>query len=117
VKKEKGRFEERLVHEALAVSGNIGYLKHSLDHYTYKDIADFIQRMNRYSTLGAQEKKNISRYKLFISLLFRPYFTFIKMYVLKRGFLGGLPCFILSVLYAYSVFVKYAKIKEIKDNE
>ena len=53
--KQAGRFNEVQVHESVQIKGKTGYLKNSLIHYTYKNISDFLIRMNRYSTLAADD--------------------------------------------------------------
>ena len=107
-----GRFVDRSVHEVVRVDGKVGTLRGDLLHHTYMDTADFVERMNRYSTLGAVElRKKGARGSLF-DLLFRPPFTFFRMYVLRRGFLDGALGFRLAVLYAMYTFLKYAKLRD-----
>ncbi|MBF0456473.1 MAG: glycosyltransferase family 2 protein [Nitrospirae bacterium] len=109
-KKEKGRLEPRHVHEKVVVNGRTGYLKSSVEHYTYGSISEFIAKMDNYSTLSAMEKA-AGRAGIF-SITIRPVATFIKMYFLRFGFLDGIHGFILAVLYGYYTFVKYIKIWE-----
>lgn len=117
-KKQKARFKEVEVHESLIVDGSIGVLKNPMLHYTYKDVSDFIERLNRYTTLGAKDKKTTSYVRNVFDILFRPGFTFFKLYILKRGFMQGVSGIIISGLYAFYVFVKYLKVGErIKDNK
>jgi glycosyltransferase involved in cell wall biosynthesis len=107
-----GRFVDRSVHEVVRVEGKVGTFRGDLLHYTYRDTADFVERMNRYSTLGAGElRKNRVRCTL-PDLLFRPPFTFFRMYILRRGFLDGALGFRLAVLYAMYTFLKYAKLRD-----
>jgi hypothetical protein len=49
-----------------------------------------------------------------IDLLVRPFLTFFKMYLLRQGFREGLNGFLLSALYGYYVFLKYAKLWELE---
>lgn len=111
-KKEAGRFEERSVHEAVRVSGPVGTLSGDLLHYTYRDTSDFIERMNRYSSLGAQELLRLGKRVTVFDLVLRPPYTFFKMFVLKRGFLDGWLGFRLAVFYSMYTFIKYAKAIE-----
>jgi glycosyltransferase involved in cell wall biosynthesis len=115
-KKEKGRFNERGVHEKVELKGKAGYLENHLEHYTYRDTGDFFERMNRYSTLSAKELyKGQKRASLF-NIALRPPFTFFKMYILKRGFLDGYSGFLLALLYSFYTFGKYVKLKEFSDH-
>ncbi|MDP8262304.1 MAG: glycosyltransferase [Candidatus Ancaeobacter aquaticus] len=118
-KNGKGKFKERMVHEAVHIEGKKGKLHNPLLHFTYTSIRQFIGRLNRYSTLAAKEmqrdpERDYSKKKalLFAELLIRPQFTFFKMYIIKYGFLDGLYGFVISSMYAYYVFLKYAKLYE-----
>jgi len=107
-----GRFVDRSVHEVVRVEGKVGTLRGDLLHHTYMDTADFVERMNRYSTLGAAELRKKGARGAAFDLLFRPPFTFFRMYVLRRGFLDGALGFRLAVLYAMYTFLKYAKLRD-----
>lgn len=107
-----GRFVDRSVHEVVRVEGNVGTLRGDLLHHTYMDTADFVERMNRYSTLGAAELRKQGSRGMTFDLLFRPPFTFFRMYVLRLGFLDGALGFRLAVLYAMYTFLKYAKLRD-----
>jgi (heptosyl)LPS beta-1,4-glucosyltransferase len=107
-------FSERAVHEAVRPTGPIGTLSGNLVHRTYRGIGDYLKRMDRYTSLAAEEKIASQKAPTLLDLVLRPPFTFGKMYVLKRGFLDGRTGFLLSVLYAFYTFVKYAKALEQK---
>jgi glycosyltransferase involved in cell wall biosynthesis len=111
-RKAAGRFADRSVHEVVRVEGALSTLRGDLLHHTYMDTADFVERMNRYSTLGAGELRKQGVRCTLPDLLFRPPFTFFRMYVLRRGFLDGALGFRLAVLYAMYTFLKYAKLRE-----
>ena len=49
-----------------------------------------------------------------ISLVFSPFWKFIKSYFIRLGFLDGYYGFVVSVISAYATFVKYIKIKELQ---
>jgi len=107
-----GRFVDRSVHEVVRVDGMVDTLRGDLLHHTYMDTADFVERMNRYSTLGAGELRKKGARGTPFDLLFRPPFTFFRMFVLRKGFLDGALGFRLAVLYAMYTFLKYAKLRD-----
>jgi glycosyltransferase involved in cell wall biosynthesis len=109
-------FSEREVHESLEHDGRIVTLAGNLRHFTYAGISDYLRRMDRYSTLAAQEMFTSSRKAGASSLLLKPLATFLKMYVLRRGFLEGRLGLVLSMLYAYYTFCKYSKLLELYDS-
>jgi glycosyltransferase involved in cell wall biosynthesis len=107
------RFSERLVHESLEHDGRLATLDGNLLHFTYSDIADYLRRMDTYSTLAARELFSRNKTAGAGSLIFRPLATFIKMYLIRRGFLEGISGLELSLLYAQYTFCKYAKLEEL----
>jgi glycosyltransferase involved in cell wall biosynthesis len=116
-RKAKGRFVEREVHESVEVNGQVGTLQHPMLHYTYRSISDFVLRLDRYSSLAAQELVNRGRKPLLGELVWRPFFTFLKLYVLKRGFLEGRDGYTLAFLYSTYNFLKYYKFRELRQQQ
>ncbi len=113
-RKDMGGFSERRVHESVIVNGPKGYLKNPMVHRTYRDISDYLKRMERYSTLAARQMLDEGKSAGLIDMSLRPPFTFFKMFVLKRGFLEGTTGFVLSAFYAFYTFAKYAKLRELR---
>ena len=95
----------------MRLTGPVGTLRGDLVHFTYRDTADFLERMNRYADLGAEELRKEGVRGTLMDLWLRPPFTFLKMYVLKRGFLDGALGFRLALLYARYTHEKYAKLR------
>lgn len=116
-KKEKGQFNERAVHEAVEIKGSVGYLKNPLEHYTYKDISDYLKRMDRYSMLAAEEMFTNGRSAGYLDLFLRPCFTFLKMFFLQKGFMDGYTGLVLSGLYSSYTFSKYARLWEMSKRQ
>jgi glycosyltransferase involved in cell wall biosynthesis len=106
-------FVERSVHESLKYSGNLGTLSGNLKHFTYSGINDYLTRMNKYSTLAAEEVLKAGKQPGIAAIVLKPLFTFFKMFVVKKGFLEGYQGFQLSILYAFYTFAKYAKAMEL----
>ncbi len=79
-------------------------------HDSYQSIAQYLDRMNRYTSIAADapEAKRFRWFKLVVS----PIAGFLKIYVMRRGFLDGLHGFVLSVYAATYGFSKYAKLWE-----
>jgi hypothetical protein len=104
------------VHEKVIVKGKTAYLKNPLEHYTYNSIAEYIKKMESYSTLSAKEMLLKNPQPSIITLTFKmltsPIFTFFKMLLLKQGGRDGIHGFMLAVLYGFYTFLKYAKVWE-----
>jgi glycosyltransferase involved in cell wall biosynthesis len=111
-RKGKGRFNETRVHEHLHVEGRTPRTRHDLLHLTDPDLQHYLHKFNRYTSLAAEDMVAAGRRSSLADLLFRPPFQFVKMYLLRRGFLDGVEGLILSVLSSAYVFTKYAKLRE-----
>jgi glycosyltransferase involved in cell wall biosynthesis len=116
-RKSQGRFGERAVHERVDIHGETLILTQPLIHQTYRTLADFLQRMDRYSSLAAREMNREGRKFRLADVLLRPPFTFLQMYLLRAGFLEGYDGLVLSVLYSFYTFAKYAKLRELGKGE
>jgi glycosyltransferase involved in cell wall biosynthesis len=111
-RKDKGRWEGGL-HAKLVVDGKAGVLKNQYFHYTYGNISDQIQTIDKYSNIAAVDLfQSGEKFSLF-KLLFHPPFRFIKEYLFKSGFWDGLPGFVIIVSTMFYVFIKYAKLWEL----
>ena len=111
----KGRFEERIVHEALKIDGSIGTTHYAIEHYAYPDLASYMATINKYSSLAVDvmELKGLTIFKTgWVNILFRPMLTFLNKYVLRLGFLDGKHGLVLNLFHAAYVFAKYAKAWE-----
>jgi glycosyltransferase involved in cell wall biosynthesis len=109
----RGHFVERSVHESVRIDGPVGRLEGHLDHRSYRDVADFLERADRYSTLAAEEWLAAGRpSRPLRDLVGRPLARFLGMYVVRAGFLDGWRGFLLAVLYGYYVLMRSAKVWE-----
>jgi glycosyltransferase involved in cell wall biosynthesis len=99
--RRRGGFTPDAVHERIVVEGSVGHLKHWMKHYAYDTVEEFIAKQNRYSTLGAKP----NRFKA----IFNPWWTFFRMYIVKRGFLDGWNGYLIARLYSQYTFWKYIK--------
>ena len=108
----RGRFVDRAVHESVEVNGEVGRLRAALVHRSYRDVADFLARADRYSTLAAEEWLAGGRPARLRDLVLRPASRFLSMYVVHAGFLDGWRGFLLAALYAYYVLIRSAKVWE-----
>ena len=98
------------VHEKLLVKGSIGQLQNFMIHYTYKGLFHFLQKKDSYAWFQAntafQKRKKVT----FFHLAFKPFYRFFSSYILKRGFLDGVPGLAVAAVNAYGVFSRYAKL-------
>jgi len=108
-------FEDRAVHEdAKLARGAPGQLKGALLHHSYPTLADYIDHMNRYSSLGAEMAvaQNQNGFGA-VDIVFRPAATFIYNYIFRVGFHDGREGLLLHLYHAVYVSWKYAKAWEL----
>ncbi len=108
----KGAFNESRVHEQLMMDGSVAAFQNDLIHYTDPTLEHYFTKFNSYTSLAADDMLAAGRRFSPLDLLFRPPFLFLKMYILRLGFLDGLQGLILALLSAAYVFTKYAKLWE-----
>lgn len=101
-------------HDQMQVKGSIRRLNSPLYHYTYLDISDQMVTLDRFSSITAHTQHEDGRSFRLFDLLLRPGFRFFRGYILKRGFLDGLPGFIIAKAAAFGTFAKYAKLWELQ---
>ncbi len=115
--KNNAVFSEKDVHEDLIINGTAGQLKNNLEHFTDPNIKHYFEKFNNYTSLAAEElNRKGKRFKV-SDIILRPAFIFIKMYMLRLGFLDGIQGFILAVFSSAYVFTKYCKLWEIESNK
>ncbi len=110
-------FEERAVHETLQYSGAAGALHGDLIHSAYPSLESYIEHMNRYSTLGAEQavandKTGRGWWAFLWNVLLNPAATFFYNYILRLGFLDGREGLLLHLYHSAYVSWKYAKAWE-----
>jgi len=112
-RKEAGRITTAMVHESVEVQGMIGVLDVPIEHFTESSLSKIIQKIDKYSTLGAQEAFKDGKHSSVFSAFMRAFFTFNQDYFLRLGMLDGRQGLTLAVTDAVNKFFKYAKLSEL----
>lgn len=112
--RDKGRSGGREPHDHVIVDGPIKTLKNPIFHYTYDDIFDHMAQMNRFSSITARAKFEEGIRARLSDLIFRPPHRFMKSFVFRNGWLDGRRGFIIAVISALGVALKYAKLWELE---
>ena len=107
-------FEKRTVHETIQYRGSTGVLRSDLIHHAYPTLHEYIEHMDRYSSLGAahliEKRRNFS----FVSgVLIDPILTFLYNYFLRAGFMDGREGLLQHLYHSVYVSWKYAKAWEL----
>ncbi|MBI5368993.1 MAG: glycosyltransferase family 2 protein, partial [Planctomycetes bacterium] len=112
-RKDRGHFGGRDPHDRFLLDSPPGRLRGEIVHFTYRSFAHQLRTIDQFSDVAAREWSAAGRRAGLLPLLFRPAWKFVETYLLKRGFLDGLPGLIISVATAFYLFVKYVKLWEL----
>lgn len=105
-----GRMSTALVHEGVEVDGDVVPLDCPIEHFTDGDLARILQKIDRYSTLGAETAFREGKRATIFGATLRAGWIFFHDYILRLGFLDGEPGLTLAVTDAVNKFFKYAKL-------
>lgn len=103
------RFSDDLVHERLLVQGSAARLKAHLLHLSFTDFESVLDKVNRYSTAGAQGMCKSGRGASLWGAIGHGLWAFFRTYVLRRGFLDGQLGLALAISNAEGTYYRYAK--------
>ena len=113
-RESKARIGGMEPHDSIKVeSGRVKRLKGEMLHYSYENIEDQMNTLNRYSSISAAQMFERGVKFPFARMIFHPAWRFALAYFLRGGFLDGMPGFVVAWVNSYYVFLKYAKLKEL----
>src|SRR3954454_2999123 len=111
------RWSDDLVHEKVLYAVTPGTLEGDLLHDSSDDLAAYLDRQDRYTTLAARQAYELGRSANVIHLLFSPVVRFFKFYVLRLGFLDGVAGLLHISIGCINSYMKYAKLLELRKAE
>ena len=114
--KNFGKFTPNKVHETIEINGTIGKLHQEILHYTVFDINTAIQKQIKYAMLSGELLNEKNKKSNIFKIIIKFPFDFFRYYILQRNFLNGYAGFTWSMFAAFSNYLKYAKLKELADN-
>lgn len=98
------------VHEKLIHNGSVGLLNNFMIHYTYKELFHYIKKKDSYAWFQAKMAKDKNKNATYIHLIFKPFYRFFHTYIIRRGFLDGIPGLAVATIDSYGVFSRYVKM-------
>ena len=114
--KTAGRFNDNTVHESFVTQEEIFKIKENIYHHSYLTLEDYFSKFNRYTTEGALEYYKKGKKASIGQVVFNPMYKFIRMYIIRLGFLDGVEGFLLASTSSMYSMVKYFKLREIYKN-
>ncbi len=111
-RRDKGRYPNRRVHADLEIEGSVPVLKHALLHFTFRSFDQYFPKFLNYAEWGAAQAFRDGRRAGFAELMARPAWRFFRTYFLQGGIFDGVHGFVICLLQAFGVFLKYARLWE-----
>ncbi len=110
--RKRAHYNDSVVHERVVFGSDmrIQYLKNDLLHYSYNNLESWISKSARYSALWAEEKHKKGVRCSFYDSITHSIMFFLRVYVVKKGFLDGAAGFMVASTGAFSRFLKYSDL-------
>jgi glycosyltransferase involved in cell wall biosynthesis len=108
--KEFCKYNGNPVHETISANGKLGFFKHKIDHYSYRNYDHFINKLNHYAALRAKQLSEQGKRVNLYHILIKPPIRFFIHYVVRLGFLDGFAGFLFAKTQAYGVLTRYIKL-------
>lgn len=112
--RQYGNWQDLPIHEQVIVTGSIGTLTGDLLHESASSIQEYITKQNLYTQIQAQLLWQQGKRTNLLHLILRPLWRFLRLYILKLGFLDGIPGLVHISIGCFNTFIKYAKLYELQ---
>lgn len=106
----KSSFTDHFLHAHMTVDGSIGDLKHYIIHYSYPNMHDVLEKLDRYSTGHARDMQTKGKTGSVFKAVTHGIITFLRIYVVRLGFLDGQHGLMLAIFNAEYTYYKYIKL-------
>jgi glycosyltransferase involved in cell wall biosynthesis len=111
------RWSDDLVNEKVLFAVTPGTLEGDLMRDSFDDLSAYLERQNRYTTLAARQAFEQGRGASVAHLFLSPAVRFFKFYVMRLGFLDGLPGLLHISIGCMSSYLKYMKLLALRESE
>ena len=117
-KKGKMSYTMESVHEGYISHSDkkIGSITNIIWQFPFKNIEEVMHKANRYSTLGITKLQNKGESGGVFKAFLHGFWSFIKHYIFKLGFLDGGPGFVIAFGNFEGTFYRYIKLTEAQEN-
>lgn len=107
-------YNDNLVHEKVIIptQASLKKLEGDLLHFPYKDLQHYLNKSIQYGNAWANQRHEAGKQSSIFSGVVHAFFAFIKMYIMRKGFLDGKQGFLLAVLSSYSTWIKHTLLWE-----
>ena len=110
VRRQLAGFTDHFLHAHMTVSGEVGDLQSPIIHYSYKNLDDVLEKLNRYSRGAAQDLQVKGGTSTLTKAFMKGLWSFIRTYFLKQGFRDGRMGLVLAIYNSHTTFYKYLRL-------
>jgi hypothetical protein len=112
--RRRARWSDDTIHEKVLADCPVATLKGDLLHDSAENLAAYLDKQNRYTTLQAEAMFAAGKRVGAVTMVLSPVLRFLKMYGFRLGMLDGLPGLVHIAVGCMNSFVKYAKLREMR---
>jgi glycosyltransferase involved in cell wall biosynthesis len=109
-RRSQSGFTDHFLHAHMTVDGTIAELQSDIVHYSYPNIHDVLEKLDRYSTGHARDMKSAGKTGSVFKAVMHGVMAFVRTYLLRRGFLDGQHGLMLAIYNAEYTYYKYIKL-------
>ncbi len=113
-RKDKFKYEEVEVHPRAFMDGECGHLTKDLLHYSYRSFSDFLDKLNKQSTLEARKWLKQNKPMRLVHFSWRAIDRFFRTYLRKKSYKDGFVGFMIAFFASLYQIMSYAKYWEFK---
>ncbi len=117
VDRNRGHMKPVMIHECWETNHPVVAAQSPIQHYSYANYSELIQKADRYSSLAAQQLFEQDRHCSNWAPLIHATSAFIRLFLLKKGFMDGIEGAAIAYTTALASFMKYAKLQELQKSE
>lgn len=112
-RKDKFHYEEVNVHPRAFMDEPCGHLKSDIIHYSYKNLEDFLYKLNNQTTREAQKWFEQNKPMCLGRFIWRSIDRFIRIYIGRKGYKDGFVGFVIAFYASLYQFISYLKYREL----
>ena len=110
VRRDKAGFTDHFLHAHMTVAGTVSDLKSAIVHYSYKDLDDVLEKLNRYSRGAARDLQTRGGSSTLGKAVLKGFWSFIRTYFLRQGFRDGRMGLALAIYNSHTTYYKYLRL-------
>lgn len=110
VRRQLAGFTNHFLHAHMTVNGKTGRLQSPIVHYSYRDLDDVLEKLNRYSRGAALDLQARQGSSTLLKALMKGSWSFIRTYFLNQGFRDGKMGLVLAIYNSQTTYYKYLRL-------